>query len=113
MKNFLIHLIILFFLLIPSVLIAAAIEEQNEGMILNFNDVDIRSVIKSVARLTNKNFIIDPAVKGKVTIVSSQPMAGEEIYGVFLSILQVYNYTAVESGDLVNIVPIERKFYQL
>jgi len=81
---------------------------EAKGAVFNFNNVDIRSVIKSVALLTKKNFIIDPAVHGKVTIISSKPMADEEIYDIFLSILRVYNYTAIPSGQLVKIVPIDR-----
>ncbi|MFC1524714.1 type II secretion system secretin GspD, partial [Thermodesulfobacteriota bacterium] len=78
---------------------------SKEEMIFNFHNVDIRTVIKSVAKITGKNFIIDPKVKGKVTIISSQTMDPEDMYDVFLSILQVHDYSAVESGNVVKIVP--------
>ncbi|MBU0730670.1 MAG: type II secretion system secretin GspD [Proteobacteria bacterium] len=83
----------------------AAEPAADEEMIFNFHDVDIRTIIKSVAKITGKNFILDPGVKGKVTIVSSQAMSADEVYGVFLSILQVHNFSAIEAGQIVKIIP--------
>jgi len=71
----------------------------------NFNDTDIRTVIKSVAKLTGKNFIIDPHVVGKVNIVSSQPLPIDELYNAFLDLLQVHGYAAIEDGAVIKIVP--------
>ena len=76
-----------------------------ETITLNFKDAEIESVINSVARITGKTFIIDPAVRGEITIVSSQPMRADEVYGVFLSILQVHDFAAVEAGNVTKIVP--------
>src|SRR5690606_26806827 len=53
-----------------------------------------------------KNFIIDPRVQGRITIISSQPMSIDELYQVFLSMLQVLNYAAVPAGDVIKIVPM-------
>ncbi|MDF1613753.1 type II secretion system secretin GspD [Desulfurivibrio dismutans] len=77
----------------------------SETITLNFKEADIESVINSVARITGKTFIVDPAVRGKITIVSSQPLRADEVYGVFLSILQVHDYAAVETGSVVKIIP--------
>ena len=74
--------------------------------IWNLRDADIRAVIAEVSRLTNKNFLIDPRVQGKITIVSSTPMSDKELYQVFLSILQVSGFAAVPSGDVIKIMPI-------
>ncbi len=77
-----------------------------EGVVtFNFQDVEIQSVIKSVSKLTGKTFLVDPAVKGKVTLISSEGMNEDEIYGVFLSVLQVHDYAAIESGNVVKIIP--------
>ncbi len=97
-------LVILFLVTISS-LPSSAGAEAEENIAFNFNNADIRSVIKSVARLTGKNFIIDPRVTGEVTIVSSQNMAAEDLYSVFLSVLQVHGYTAIEAGNIVKILP--------
>jgi general secretion pathway protein D len=74
----------------------------------NFQDVDIRTVIRSVAKLTGKSFLVDPKVKGKVTIISSQAMTEDELYGVFLSVLQVHGYAAVHTDKIIKIVPQSR-----
>jgi len=77
-----------------------------EGVTLNFADADIRTVIKFVAGFSHKNFIVDNRVKGKVTIVSPTPIPTADAYEVFLSILEVNGYTAVESGKVVKIIPM-------
>lgn len=72
---------------------------------LNFADADIRVIIEAVSKYTGKNFIIDPQVKGKVTIISQRPMNAKQIYEVFLSILKVHGYAAVPGKDVIKIVP--------
>jgi general secretion pathway protein D len=76
-----------------------------ETATLNLKDADIRVLIDTVASVTGKNFIIDPRVKAKVTVVSAQPMAADELYQIFLSILQVHGFAAVPVGDVIKIVP--------
>ncbi len=71
----------------------------------NLQSADIRAVIDAIAKETGKNFIIDPQVQGKITIVSAKPMAPDEAYQVFLSSLQVLGYAAIPSGDVIKIVP--------
>ena len=93
--------------LLPTVLVlimslpAAAVETAT----LNLKDADIRALIDTVASVTGKNFIVDPRVKARVTVVSSKPMAADELYQVFLSILQVHGFAAVPVGDVIKIVP--------
>ena len=72
---------------------------------LNLKDADIRALISTVSKFTGKNFIIDPRVKAKVTVVSSNTMSPEEVYEVFLSILQVHGYAAVPIGNIIKIIP--------
>jgi len=76
-----------------------------ETSTLKFKGADIRAVISSIAEVTGKNFIVDPRVKGKVTLISNRAMGKDEIYKVFLSILEVHGYTAVPSGTAIKIVP--------
>ncbi len=76
-----------------------------KNITLNLKDADISAVISTVSEATGKNFIVDPRVKGKVTIISSHPMASEELYSVFLSILEVHGFSAVPSGNVVKILP--------
>lgn len=73
--------------------------------IWNLKDADIRAVIQTIAVLTGKNFIVDPRVRGKVTLISHTAMTPDEIYHVFLSMLQVLNFAAIKTGDVIRIVP--------
>lgn len=72
---------------------------------LNLKDADINALISTVAEVTGKNFIVDPRVKGKVTVISSRAMDANEVYQVFLSILNVHGFAAVPSGEVIKIVP--------
>ena len=76
-----------------------------ESVTLNLKDADISALISTVSDVTGKNFIIDPRVKGKVTVVSNKPMDSKEVYQVFLSILKVHGFAAVPSGSVIKIVP--------
>jgi general secretion pathway protein D len=71
----------------------------------NYKEADIRQIVEAVGEVTQRNFIIDPRVNAKVTMLSSTPMTPEAFYEAFLSILQVHGYIAVPSGDLIKIVP--------
>lgn len=72
---------------------------------LNLEDSDIRQLINTVARYTNTNFVVDQRVKADVTVVSPRPMPPEELYQVFLSVLDVHGYSAIDVGDITKIVP--------
>lgn len=72
---------------------------------LNVRDADIRALVTQISDITGKSFVIDPRVKGNVTVVSNAEMTPESLYEVFLSVLNVHGFTAVESGDVIKIVP--------
>lgn len=72
---------------------------------VNLKDTDIQEFIEFVADVTGATIVIDPAVKGKVKVVSSKPVSRAELYDLFLSILDVHGYTAVRSGDVVRVIP--------
>ena len=78
---------------------------QESGITLNWKDADIRIVVEAVSEATGKNFILDPRVTGKVNLLSAEPMSQDAFYEAFLSILQVHGYVAVESGNLIKILP--------
>ncbi len=86
-------------------LLARPVTADDEGQVLNFKDAEIRSLITMVADMTGRNIIIDPQVSGRVTVVSNQPLSGDEIYGLFLQILKVHGYTAIETDQATRIVP--------
>jgi len=72
---------------------------------LNFSEADIRLVIDAVGKITGKNFIIDPRVKGKVTIIQNSEMDAEDVYQVFLSVLKVHGFAAIPGKNIIKIVP--------
>ena len=76
-----------------------------QSVTLNFKDAELESVIGWMAEQTGKNFIVDPRVKSKVTIISGKPLTKEEIYQVFLSVLEVHGFAAVPSGNVIKIIP--------
>ncbi len=88
----------------PPVGIAPANDATDE-VTLNFRDMDINALIEAVSKVTGKNFIVDPRVKARVTVISAKPMTPAKLYDVFLSILQVNGFAAVPMGAVVKIVP--------
>ncbi len=72
---------------------------------IDFNDVDINIFIKYISELTKKNFVVDRAVKGKVTIISPTRISETDAYKVFESVLEINGYTTVPSGSIIKIVP--------
>lgn len=87
-------------------LLSFSLNSQAAGQItLNLQDADIRALVSTVSKFTGKNFIIDPRVKAKVTVVSNKTMNKKQVYEVFLSILQVHGFAAVETGSIIKIVP--------
>lgn len=71
---------------------------------VNLKETDIQELIKFVAEATETTIVVDPAVKGKVKVVSSKPVSRSELYNLFLSILEVHGYTAVRSGGIVRVI---------
>jgi general secretion pathway protein D len=71
----------------------------------NYKDADIRQIIEAVGEVTQKNFIIDPRVNAKVTMLSSTAMTPDAFYEAFLSILQVHGFVAIKTGSVIKILP--------
>ncbi len=72
---------------------------------VNLKETDIQELIKFVAEATGTTIVVDPAVKGKVKVISAKPVSSSELYDLFLSILEVHGYTAVRSGGIVRVIP--------
>jgi general secretion pathway protein D len=86
---------------------APAATAASDRITLNFQDADINALISTISQLTGRNFIVDPRVKGKVTLISGHPLTVDEVYDVFLSVLDVHNFAAVDSEDgVTKIIPI-------
>ncbi|HEX6590895.1 MAG TPA: type II secretion system secretin GspD, partial [Moraxellaceae bacterium] len=72
---------------------------------VNLKDADITALVSEVAEVTGKNFVVDPRVKGTITVISSKPLNASELYELFLGVLSVNGFAAVPSGSAVKIVP--------
>lgn len=77
---------------------------QDETWRLNLKDADIRAFVTQVADITGYSFVVDPRVKGKVTVLSSAPMNKDEIYDLFLAVLQVHGFTAIPGEEVIKVV---------
>src|SRR5690554_1217474 len=77
---------------------------QDETWRLNLKDADIRAFVTQVADITGYSFVVDPRVKGKVTVLSSAPMNKDQIYDLFLAVLNVHGFTAIRGEEAVKIV---------
>ena len=93
-------------------LVAAMVAEATAGekVRINFRDADIRSVIESVAEITGKSFVLDPRVKGKVTIIAPEAIDADLLYNAALSSLQVQGFQAVDDGVVTRILPFNQAF---
>lgn len=69
----------------------------------DFPNVEITDVIKAISELTGKNFIIDPGVRGKITIVAPSKISVAEAYKAFLSALAINGFTVVPSGAFLKV----------
>ena len=90
-------------LLVSMVISAPGVFAQDYTV--NLKETDIQELIKFVAEATGTTIVVDPAVKGKVKVVSAKPVSSSELYDLFLSILEVHGYTAVRSGGIVRVIP--------
>ena len=75
------------------------------ALTLNLKNMEMVTLINTVSQVTGKNFIVDPRVKGKVNVVSTTEIDNDEFYHLFLSILQVHGYIAVEGDGFAKILP--------
>lgn len=74
---------------------------------VNFKDSDIHEVIKFVAEVTGKTLVIDPRVKGRVKVISQKPLTERQLLELFRSVLEVHDFTIVEVGNVVRVVPLK------
>jgi len=85
--------------------VAPLVSGQEPTITPNYRDADIRQIVEAVGEVTGKNFILDPRIQAKVTMLSSTPMSPDAFYEAFLSILEVNKYVAITTGDVIKIIP--------
>ncbi len=76
-----------------------------KGIVLNFSDVDISTMVKFISDLTGKNFIMDEKVKGKISVFSPSKISVDEAFSVFTSVLELKGFSVVKTGKFYKILP--------
>lgn len=77
----------------------------DENVALNFNNAEITSVIKAIGKISGKNFVIDPRVKGTLTVTTNRQIPRTMTYQVLLSALRLQGYAVVEGDGVNKVVP--------
>lgn len=77
----------------------------NQGVVMNFSDVDIATMVKFISELTGKNFVLDERVKGKVSVFSPSKLSTDEAFALFTSVLELKGFTLVQTGKVYKVVP--------
>ena len=72
---------------------------------INLRDADLTAFINEVADITGKNFAVDPRVRGNVTVISNKALNKDEVYDLFLGVLNVNGVVALPSGNTIKLVP--------
>jgi general secretion pathway protein D len=96
------HAVRVFVAMLLALLLSHPLAAQDYTV--NLKDTDIQELIKFVSEATGTTIVVDPSVKGRVKVVSSKPVSADELYQLFLSILEVHGYTAVRSGEVVRVI---------
>ena len=91
--------------IILSVLLLLPCSGQAKGIVLNFSDVDISTMVKFISDLTGKNFIMDERVKGKISVFSPSKISTDEAFSVFASVLELKGFAVVKTGKFYKILP--------
>ncbi|MBX3706551.1 MAG: type II secretion system secretin GspD [Pseudomonadales bacterium] len=76
---------------------------QEQTWRINVKNADLNEFVVQVAEITGRTFVVDPRIKGNVTVISNTPMDRDAVYELFLSVLRVHNWTAVPSGGVIRI----------
>ena len=92
-------------LLVITLLFSVTNLEAQETFILNYEDVDIKKVTQDIAQFSKKTIILDPRVKGKISIYSNASLSRDQVWNVFLRTIQVSGFSAISDNGFVRIVP--------
>ena len=79
--------------------------QAQESYMLNYDNVEVRAVTQDIARFAKKTIILDPRVKGKVTIFSDSLLDQDQVWQVYLRTIQVNGFSAINEGNIVRIIP--------
>lgn len=78
---------------------------RQDGWTINLKDADIRAFIDQISQLSGQTFIVDPRVKGQVSVVSNATLSLSEVYQLFLSVMATHGFSVLTQGDVARVVP--------
>ncbi|MEX6502069.1 type II secretion system secretin GspD [Pseudomonas zhanjiangensis] len=84
---------------------AASAQQQEASWTINLKGAEIRDFIDQIAQITGETFVVDPRVKGQVSVVSSTPLSLSEVYQLFLSVMATHGFSVITQGEQARIVP--------
>ena len=93
-----------FIIFIPFILLSIQSHAQ-ETFLLNYQDVDIAKVTQDISKFSKKTLILDPRVKGRISIFSDSILSAEQVWDVYMRTIQVHGFAALSDGGVVRIVP--------
>ena len=93
------------FKLISILLISFRNINAQDSFILNYEDVDIKKVTQDIAQFSKKTIILDPRVKGKITIYSNANLNRDQVWDVYLRTIQVNGFGAISEDGFLRVVP--------
>jgi general secretion pathway protein D len=85
--------------------VASSASQQEERWTINLKQADIREFIDQVAEITGETFILDPRVKGQVTVLSKTPLRLSEVYALFLSVMATHGFSVTSDGGQSSVIP--------
>ncbi len=92
-------------LLLGTAALMPAVATGEETWEMNLRGADIRELIGKVSEISGRNFVLDPRVRGEVTVIAPQPLDADGIYELFLAVLRVHGFAAIDSDTGVKIIP--------
>ncbi|MBV5349759.1 type II secretion system protein GspD, partial [bacterium] len=91
--------------LLLSICTITPVSAAGQGVVMNFSDVEIATMVKFISELTGKNFVLDERVKGKVSVFSPSKLSTDEAFALFTSVLELKGFTLVQAGKIYKVLP--------
>jgi general secretion pathway protein D len=80
-------------------------QRASEPVTLNFANADIEAVARTMAAITGRNIVVDPRVKGTITLSTERPVPPQQAFNQFVATLRLSGFTVVDAGGLLKVVP--------
>lgn len=80
-------------------------QAREDGVLLNFVNADIDAVVRAIGQYTGRTFVIDPRVKGTLSLSTERPVTRQQAYDQLLTALRLQGFTIVQTGNVARVVP--------